>query len=127
MLQVGRDQVLAFRLNGHHLAQRLPEGSLLVAAGACGVQNSPPGSAALALHARVDGLTPEQLDQAVDVDKRLLQSWCMRGAPYFSPPTTPRCSPWACCPKATRRASSSSWASPRASTAPPGVPAPPIS
>lgn len=51
-----RDQVLAFRLDSHNLATRLPRGAIIRAAGACGIQNTPPGSAALSLHARVAGI-----------------------------------------------------------------------
>lgn len=82
---VEREQVLAFRLQGHALAQRLPAGSLLAAAGACGIQNTPPGSAALALHARVSDLTPGDLDRALAGEKTLLQVWSLRASPYVVP------------------------------------------
>lgn len=58
---------------------------MLAAAGACAVQNSPPGSALQALASRVDGLTPESFDHRVADAKSLLQSWSMRGAPFFFP------------------------------------------
>ena len=83
--QATREQVLAFRLAGHNLGRRLPPGSLLAAAAACGVQNSPPGSAALALAARVEGLTPADIDRALEVDKSLLQIWSLRQSRYFIP------------------------------------------
>ncbi|WP_424358801.1 winged helix DNA-binding domain-containing protein [Methanocella sp. MCL-LM] len=85
LLSVTRDQALAFRLAGHNLSRRLPPGSLLKAAGTCGIQNSPPGSAALSLHARVDGFSPGDLDRALAVDKTLLQMMSLRGAPYIFP------------------------------------------
>lgn len=47
--------------------------------------NSPPGSGLLVLHARVRNVTQERLDEAVGEDKTLLQSWSMRGAPFFFP------------------------------------------
>lgn len=78
-------QVLDFRLATQHLAAPLPPGSLLEAAGACGVQDTPPGSAALALHARVQDLTPEDLRRAVEEEKSLLRAWSLRGAPYLFP------------------------------------------
>jgi hypothetical protein len=84
-LVASRDQVLAFRLDSHNLATRLPPGSLLLAAGACGIQNSPPGSAALALHARVADLAPADVDRALAVDQTLLQVWSLRQSPYFFP------------------------------------------
>lgn len=79
-----REQVLAFRLASHHLAARLPPGSLLVAAGACGVQDSPPGSAALALHARVAGLKPADVAHAL-ASKAVLMAMSLRGAPCLFP------------------------------------------
>lgn len=55
------------------------------AAGACGLQNSPPGSATLALHARVAGLTPERMTRALERDKTLIQLWSLRGATWIVP------------------------------------------
>jgi hypothetical protein len=83
--QISNSDVIAFRLAAHGLAERLDEGGLLEAAGRCAVQNSPPGSALLALHARVRNLTREQMAAAIAEDKSLLQSWCMRGAPFAFP------------------------------------------
>lgn len=83
--RVSTGEVIAFRLGAHHLTERLGEGGLLDAAGRCGIQNSPPGSALLAVHARVRNLTQEQMDDAVAKEKSLLQTWCMRGSPFFFP------------------------------------------
>lgn len=83
--RVSTGEVRAFRLAAHHLGERLGEDALLGAAGRCGVQDSPPGSALLALHARVRGLTRERMDDAVAERKSLLQTWCMRGAPFYVP------------------------------------------
>jgi hypothetical protein len=82
---VSKDDVVAFRLAAHHLSGRLAEDALLDAAGRCGIQNSPPGSALLALHARVRGVTQERVDDAVVNQKSLLQTWSMRGAPFYFP------------------------------------------
>ncbi len=84
-VRVSKGDVIAFRLGAHHLDERLGEGGLLDAAGRCGIQNSPPGSALLALHARVRNFTQEQVDEAVAEEKSLLQTWCMRGAPFYFP------------------------------------------
>jgi hypothetical protein len=81
---VDRDQILAFRLAAHHLTERLDPGSLVEAA-ACGIQETPIGSAAAALVARVDGLTPETLEQAMTSDRSLVGLWSVRGAPYLVP------------------------------------------
>jgi hypothetical protein len=83
--RVSVEDVIAFRLDAHHLTERLPGPGLLAAAGSCGVQNSPPGSALLALHARVENVTPPRLEAAVADEKSLLQTWCMRGAPFYFP------------------------------------------
>jgi hypothetical protein len=77
--------VVTFRLRAHHLAARQPASALLDVAGACGVQNSPPGSTLLALHARVEEVTQDRLDRLTGDTRSLLQTWCMRGSPYFFP------------------------------------------
>jgi hypothetical protein len=83
--RVSKADVVAFRLGAHNLTERLGAGGLLDAAGRCGIQNSPPGSAMLALHARVRKLTQEQVAHAVVAEKSLLQTWCMRGSPFYFP------------------------------------------
>lgn len=83
--KVSTSEVVAFRLNAHHLTKRVGSDGLLEAAGRCGIQNSPPGSALLALHARVRDITQERVAAAIAEDKSLLQTWCMRGAPFFFP------------------------------------------
>lgn len=90
---VSRDDVVAFRLGAHHLVERHPAGrhgrqspdALLDVAGRCAVQDSPPGSALLALHARAEGVTRELVHDAVAEQKSLLRTWSMRGAPYLFP------------------------------------------
>lgn len=84
MYQLDREHVIGFRLAAHHLDDRLPQRDLLTAAGQCGIQNSPPRSAILAFHARVDGITPELMTEAIE-NTTLLQTWCMRGSPYYIP------------------------------------------
>jgi Winged helix DNA-binding domain len=69
---VRREAVVALRLARHHLAERLPAGSAGKAA-VVGLQDTPPGSAALALAARSDD-PPEALDE-------LVIAYCLRGAP----------------------------------------------
>lgn len=77
--------MIAFRLGAQNLRERTDSDRLDDAAGRCGIQNSPPGSALLALHARVRGVTQQRIDEAVAEDKRLTLTWCMRGAPYVIP------------------------------------------
>ncbi len=83
--RVSKGDVIAFRLGAHCLTERLGEDGLLDAAGRCGIQNSPPGSALLALHARARNVTQERLASAVADEKSLLQTWSMRGAPFYFP------------------------------------------
>lgn len=84
-LLVSREDVVAFRLRMHHLSERLGEGNLAEATGRCGVQDSPPGSALLSLHARVQGVSPAGVETAIGEDKTLLRTWCMRGSPHLIP------------------------------------------
>lgn len=71
-MRVTRRQVLDFRLARHNLAERLgPHGA--EAAAVVGLQDTPPGSAALALAARADA-APAALDELVVVPS-------VRGAP----------------------------------------------
>ncbi|MEO3929746.1 hypothetical protein ABGB07_38725 [Micromonosporaceae bacterium B7E4] len=68
VVRISRDDVIAFRLHAQRLTERLGEQRLLDAAGLCGVQNSPPGSALLALHARVRSLSQDQCRRRMKTD-----------------------------------------------------------
>jgi hypothetical protein len=70
--QVTRRQALGFRVARHHLAERLDSKGAQTAA-VVGLQDTPPGTAALALAARAD-VEPEALDELVLVPS-------IRGAP----------------------------------------------
>jgi len=83
--RVTREQVLAYRLDGHNLARRRPLDDLLDVAGACGIRNTPPGSAPLAFHARVAGLTLDAIERALAVDKTLVEVLAMRISPHLVP------------------------------------------
>jgi hypothetical protein len=85
VLRADGERVRAFRLHSQNLACRLPAAALSEAAAVCGIQNSPPGSAALALHARVSGLTPAGVANALERDRTLLQVWSVRASPYVVP------------------------------------------
>ncbi len=73
MLRADDDQALAFRLAGHHLHARTDP---LTAVAACGLQEFPPGWAAVALHARSEGEPAREEVVVVNA---------MRGAPYLVP------------------------------------------
>jgi hypothetical protein len=82
---VSREQVLAFRVAGHHLDERRPIGELVEVAAACGIRNTPPGSSALAFQARVADLPPGAVDDALAEEKVLVEVLCMRISPYIVP------------------------------------------
>ena len=71
-MRVSREQVIGFRLARHHLAERLGAGKVDDAA-VVGLQDTPPGTAGLALAARADA-EPGALDELVLVPS-------IRGAP----------------------------------------------
>lgn len=79
------EQVIAFRLAGHGLARRSDRPAFVPAAGACGVQNTPPGSAGMALSARVRDVGGEDVERALEQDRSLLQAFSLRGAPHLFP------------------------------------------
>ncbi|PTL56647.1 hypothetical protein C7Y72_14045 [Paraconexibacter algicola] len=68
------EQALAYRLVGHHLHRRT---DALTAIGACGIQDSPPGWAAVALHARSHEDRP--------TGRSVVQVNAMRNAPHLVP------------------------------------------
>jgi hypothetical protein len=80
-LELGREQILAFRRRVQALDERLPPGpdSLRQAAWA-GLQDSVPRSALHSLHARVQGIAPDVLD-----DPALVQVWGPRFTAYVVP------------------------------------------
>lgn len=81
LLEASRDQVLAFRRHAQYLDGRLPPGSAALAlAAAAGLQDSVPRSALHSLNARVDGVTPDALD-----DPALVQVWGPRYTAFVVP------------------------------------------
>ncbi len=120
--------MLAFRLAGHHLHERLPPGSADVAAAAGGLQDLPPGSAGVGLAARVQDAAPEDLDALVVVVHAPRCGVRGRAARPRgrSPPRSPRptrrprrrCSapPRARCPRASPRSRRSTASAPRCRT-----------
>src|SRR5699024_8344322 len=69
MTAIPLEQVRAFRLQSHHLDRPLPLDLLTAAVGACGVQNSPPGTWETAMWNRVEGITLRQLEHALYEEK----------------------------------------------------------
>ena len=84
-IQVNREETLAFRQSVHNLTERLPVKSLIDVAGACGVRNTPPGSAPIGLLARLDALTPEDVDRALEAEGVLVEVLSVRASPLVVP------------------------------------------
>ncbi len=84
--ELSRAQVSAFRLSRHHLLSRAPRESLAAVAGdICGVQAQLMSAAQIALWARVQDLTPEDVEQALWQERILVKTWCMRGTVHLLP------------------------------------------
>lgn len=84
-MKIEMEQIRSHRLRAHHLDQKLPLSGLLQAAGACGLQNSPPGAWETALFQRLEGCTLQALHSSLYREKSLLQAWSFRGAPVVFP------------------------------------------
>jgi hypothetical protein len=84
-LEVTREQVLAFRRRRQNLHQPARgEEALTRVLEACPVQNTPPGAADVALHARIARLSPDAMEEAL-LAKTLVQAWSLRGTPHVLP------------------------------------------
>lgn len=80
-----RERILWRRLSAQHLDRRYPRSSLKEVVGACGVQNTPPGSASISLIARIDGISPDEVRHQLEDDRMLVQAWSLRAAPHIFP------------------------------------------
>jgi hypothetical protein len=79
-------QVMAWRVRRHHLDRRVgPERMLEVASELCGVHAQVSSSADLTLWARVEGLAPEAVRDALWKDRTLVKTWAMRGTLHLLP------------------------------------------
>ncbi|MDO5602186.1 MAG: winged helix DNA-binding domain-containing protein [Oscillospiraceae bacterium] len=84
-MEIQEEQIIRYRMRVHHLDGKLPQEGLLEAAGACGLQNSPPGAWETALFNRLHSCTLNFLRGALYHEKTLLQAWSFRGAPVVFP------------------------------------------
>ncbi len=82
---IGAEQIRNFRLRAHFLDDRYRMTDILPAAGACGLQNSPPGAWETALFNRVPECTIRDMERLLYTEKSLLQAWSLRGAPMVFP------------------------------------------
>ncbi len=85
MADVSVEQVRAFRLQAHHLDGWRPRASALEVVGACGMQNSPPGTWETALANRIEGCSSADALQLLYGERSFMQTWSLRGAPYVFP------------------------------------------
>ncbi len=82
--RIAREHVLAFRASTHSLDRRRTSACLVDVVGACGIQDTPPGNADVALAARLEIDRPVVAD-AVQA-KDLVLTWSLRGAPHLVAP-----------------------------------------
>jgi len=84
-MKIETENIRTYRLKAHHLEKKLPLSGLADAAGACGVQNSPPGAWETAMFNRLEGCSLPILHDALYEKKILLQAWSVRGVPLVFP------------------------------------------
>lgn len=84
-MKIETENIRSYRLKAHHLEKKLPLSGLADAAGACGVQNSPPGAWETAIFNRLEGCSLPILHDALYEKKILLQAWSVRGVPLVFP------------------------------------------
>ena len=85
MTELSIEQIRNFRLRAHHLDAAYQMQDIPAAAGACGLQNSPPGAWETALYNRVPCCTLQDMERLLYKEKSLLQAWSLRGAPFVFP------------------------------------------
>ena len=84
MESLSQAQVAGFRLRRHHLVCRAPLKSLVeVVSDVVGVQAQLMSAAQLALWARVERMTQEDVTEALWRKRSLVKTWCMRGAAHL--------------------------------------------
>jgi hypothetical protein len=85
-VQLSWEAVLAWRVGRQGLAQRAPaEDWPGVVSRICGLHAQVQSSAELTLWARVDGLDPGTVKQALWTDRSLVRTWAMRGTLHLLP------------------------------------------
>lgn len=80
VLSLSRIQVNSWRLTNHHLVKKERKGQIeKVVSSLCGVQAQVLSYAALAIWARVDDITIQDVENALWKHRSLVKTWCMRG------------------------------------------------
>lgn len=85
MTEPSVEQIRNFRLHSHHLDAVYSKAGITEIAGACGLQNTPPGAWETALYNRVPGCSLSDMEQLLYEEKSLLQAWSLRGIPTIFP------------------------------------------
>lgn len=85
MTELTIEQIRNFRLRSHHLDTTYDQSHISEIAGACGLQNSPPGAWETALYNRIPCLSLREMERLLYKEKLLLQTWSLRGAPVVFP------------------------------------------
>src|SRR3989441_11436323 len=79
-INLSRAQVNSWRLSNHHLAKRARKGQIEnVVSDLCGVQAQVLSYAGLAIWARVEGITMQDVQDALWKHRSLVKTWCLRG------------------------------------------------
>lgn len=79
-------QVMAWRLQRHHLDQRAPKSKLIeVVSDMCGLHAQLMSSAELSMWARIQNLAPDAVQHALWHDRNLVKTWAMRGTLHLLP------------------------------------------
>lgn len=84
-MELTAEQIRNFRLRSHHLDRQYDRKKIMEAAGACGMQNTPPGAWEHAMYNRIPKLSKEAMEQYLYKERSLLQAWSFRGAPVVFP------------------------------------------
>lgn len=78
--RLSKAQVNSWRLSRQHLASRAKRRDLAtVVSEVCGIQSQVLSAAELAVHERVEGITRQDIRDALWKDHSILKTWCMRG------------------------------------------------
>ena len=85
MTEPSIEQIRIFRLRSHHLDSVYSKSETDRLAGACGMQNTPPGAWETALFNRVPDCTLSDMEHLLYEQKTLLQAWSYRGTPVDFP------------------------------------------
>jgi hypothetical protein len=86
MISLSWPQVNTWRLAQHHLLQRAEPGQMLeVVSQICGLHAQLMPAAELALAARVEALSPADVQAALWQDRTLVKTWAMRGTLHLLP------------------------------------------